>query len=231
MDLLCLFGRSGLAGTDGPYGLVSDDQFFELVGSEVENNLFDLLAHYVEMFAGFTFFEVLANAVDRCKVVGVSLFHFLIQRSAGFAVILAAFAVSEDYILDAERSDHLGRNLAGVGAFGFGGAVLGSYSDTGAARQLHDFGKVRVRGGHDEVYARANLAFLGGNLFEQFDTLHRSGVHFPVSCDNFLSHSLIISKLNAFLSLWAYIRFQSGMHRFCSSVPRRECAGLAWSAA
>ena len=42
MDLFGLVVGSGLAGADGPYGLVGEDDLAEVVGREVEEALFVL---------------------------------------------------------------------------------------------------------------------------------------------------------------------------------------------
>ena len=114
-----------------------------------------------------------ADAIDRDQVVFVGLNHFLVQRSAGFAVIFAAFAVAENHVFHAQRSDHLSRNFAGVGAFGFGGAVLRSDGDAGSFGVLYDLGQVRKRRNYDEVHARANVAFQCGYAFQQFYAFRR----------------------------------------------------------
>ena len=192
MDFLSLFRGSCFTGSDRPYGFVSDDQFRELFRGQVENHFFDLRAHHVEIFAVFAFFEFFADAIDRDQVVFVGLNHFLVQRSAGFAVIFAAFAVAENHVFHAQRSDHLSRNFAGVGAFGFGGAVLRSDGDAGSFGVLYDLGQVRKRRNYDEVHARANVAFQCGYAFQQFYAFRRGGVHFPVTCYYFLSHNFSV---------------------------------------
>ena len=153
MHLLCLIGRSRLARTDGPYRFVCDDQFRELLGRQVVDHFFDLGTYDVEVFAGLAVLELLAHAVDRCEVVLVSLSHFLVQRLARLAVVFAALAVAEDHIFDAQRGDHLGRYLSGIGALGFGCAVLGRHGDARSSGGLDDLRKVGERRSHDEVHA------------------------------------------------------------------------------
>ena len=158
VDLLRLLGRCGLARADGPNGFVCDHELLVLLGGEVVNDLFDLRLHYVEVLAGFTLFEVLAHAVDRRQAVGVSLRHLLVERLGGLAVVLAALRVAEDHVLAAQRRDHRSGDLARVGAFGFGGAVLRAECDIRTLERFGDRREVRERRAYDEINARANFA-------------------------------------------------------------------------
>ena len=102
MDLLCLVCSGSFAGTDGPYRFVSNDQFAELLRSQVEDNLLDLLTNYIEVFASLTLLEVLTYAVDRGQIVGISLSHLFVQGLAGLTVILTTLAVAQNYIFNAQ---------------------------------------------------------------------------------------------------------------------------------
>ena len=191
MNLLRLLGRSGLARTDGPHGLVSYHERGELLGSEVVNHLLDLSLNHVEVLLGLALLQILAHAVDGFQTVGVSLLHLLVQRLRSLAVVLATLRVAQNDVLAAERGDHRSRNLARVGSLGLGGAVLRAHGDIRTLNGLHDLREVGEGRAYDEVHARAHLAATCDHVLGQLHALGGQSVHFPVSCNNFLSHNFL----------------------------------------
>ena len=191
MDFLCLLCRRGLARADGPDGLVGDYGSGELGRREVVDNLFDLCLYYVEVAVRFAFLEVLAHAVDRLQTVGECLRHLFVERRRGFAVVLAAFRVTQDDVTAAQGCEHRGRYFARIGAFVFGRAVLGADFDVRTPKCLDDSAEVGEGRTYDEIHAGTNLVSVGPDVFGQFDAFGGKRIHLPVAGNDFLSHIFV----------------------------------------
>lgn len=103
-----LVGCGGFAGAYGPYGFVGDDDFREVFGREVEEAFPELFLDDVEVFAGFAFFKDFAYAEYGGELVFEGEGGFFAEGLGCFAVVLAAFAVSQDDVCGAGRGYHGG---------------------------------------------------------------------------------------------------------------------------
>ncbi len=64
MDFLCLRAGSGLAGADGPDGLVGENDLSEVGCAEVEEGVLDLGLDDLVLLVGLTLLEYFADAED-----------------------------------------------------------------------------------------------------------------------------------------------------------------------
>ena len=90
VDFLCLLCGSGLAGTDGPYRLISDNDVLHILGGEVVKNSLGLVGNNVEVLAGLALLKVLTYAKDNLKACCKGELGLLYELGIGLAVILTA---------------------------------------------------------------------------------------------------------------------------------------------
>ena len=90
MDFLSLLGSGGLTGTDGPDGLVGDDNLTEVFLREVENTSLKFCLYHFVLFAGFALSQTLTNAEDDLQVVFLGEQYFLLQDFGSLLVVFAA---------------------------------------------------------------------------------------------------------------------------------------------
>ena len=199
--LLC---GSGLAGADSPYGFVGENELAEIFGAEAEESLFNLLFNYIVVCAVFAFFENFADAEDGGKAVGECEFNLFGEDFRGFAVVLTAFAVAENYIFCAGAGYHGSRNFAGVCAF----FVVCAVFCTKAQTVLVDNGiyACQVSEGNTDYYIAFGLCAgqSGVYFFGKGDTFLEGGVHFPVAGNYILSHFLFVCWSCLFFRLQNY---------------------------
>ena len=188
VDLLGLGRRGGLAGADGPDGLIGDDDLLHVLGGEVLEDGLGLGGANGEVLAGLALVEVLADAEDDAETRLEGEFHFLDELLVGLAVVLATLGVAEDGPLAADGLQHVDGDFAGVGALGVVGAVLGGELHLGALELLAAGEQVGERRGDDEADTGRNFCGAGCHGLRQFDTIRSGRVHLPVACNDFLSH-------------------------------------------
>ena len=109
-----LLGRGGLAGADRPHRLVGDHEPLVLAGGERDR--LDLDLEHELGVAGLALLQRLADAGDHAEP-GFERG----ARAAGDGLValaeqLPTLRVADERALDAELEQHLGRDLAGVGA-------------------------------------------------------------------------------------------------------------------
>ena len=189
MHLLSLVVGSGLTGADCPYGLVGEDNLAEVLGAEVEEAVDNLSLDDFEVLVSFALGKNLTDAEDRCQAVLESQGNFGAEGLGGLAIVLAALRVTEDNVTGTGAGYHGCADFAGIGTALVVGAVFG------AEAEFALFGDDVVdRYQVGEGYADYDIA-LGLNALEclvdffgEFHALRNGGVHFPVSCNNVLSH-------------------------------------------
>ena len=137
MDLLCLLCRGGLAGTDGPYRLIGDDDIGHILGRELVEDVHNLFLDDIEMPSFFPLGQVLAYAEDHLETCSKSKLHLLDELLIGLTIILPSLGMTEDGVGTTYGSKHISRNLTCVGTLGVVCAVLGGEDDLGT---LQDFG-------------------------------------------------------------------------------------------
>ena len=188
VDLLGLGRRGGLAGADGPDGLVGDDDLLHVLSGEVLEDGLGLGGADGEVLAGLALVEVLADAEDDTETRLEGELHFLDELLVGLAVVLTALGVAEDGPLAADCLQHVDGDFAGVGALGVVGAVLGGELHLGAFEGLAAAAEVGEGRGDDEADTGRNFCGAGRHSLRQFDTIRSGRVHLPVACNDFLSH-------------------------------------------
>ena len=114
-----------------------------------------------------------------------------VERRRGFAVVLAAFRVTQDDVTAAQGCEHRGRYFARIGAFVFGRAVLGADFDVRTPKCLDDSAEVGEGRTYDEIHAGTNLVSVGPDVFGQFDAFGGKCIHLPVAGNDFLSHIFV----------------------------------------
>src|SRR5699024_8646474 len=124
-----LLGSSGLAGADGPHGLVSDDDPFQLFLRNTAESDLGLHGNQLAGDALLALLQSLAHAEDHGHAGIQSGTDTLLHGDIGFAEVLAALAVADDDDLHAHGGEHLSRDLAGVGAALLPVAVLSADLD------------------------------------------------------------------------------------------------------
>ena len=90
MDFLSLLSGSGLASTDGPNGLVGDNNLAEILLSEVEDAAFQLSLHHLVLLVGLALSERLTDAEDYLQTVLQGQQHLLLQNLWSLLVVFAA---------------------------------------------------------------------------------------------------------------------------------------------
>ena len=188
MDLFRLRGGRGLAGADGPDGLVGDHHVLHIFGGEVVQDGLRLLGHDVEVLAGLALIEALAHAEDDLQARFEGEFGLDDELLVGLAIVLAALGMAEDGILATQGGEHVHGDFAGVGALHVVGAVLRGEGHLGALQGLGHGGEVGERRSHDEFNVRGKVLPLGHDGLGELDALRNCSVHLPVSCNNVLSH-------------------------------------------
>ena len=98
MDFLSLLVGGDLAGSDGPNGLVGDDDLFHIGGSQPSETFVDLTAHNLVRDVGFTFGKHFADADHSNQARGHSGLRAPIDGVVRLAKILTALAVPDDNV-------------------------------------------------------------------------------------------------------------------------------------
>ena len=191
MDFLGLLGGSGLSGTDGPYGLVGDDDVLHVLGGEVCENVDGLGFDHFEVLAGFALLEALAHAEDYAEAVVECEPGLVYELGVGLAVVLTALGVSEDGVLGTGGSHHSGGNLSGVGALLLVCAVLCGKAYGSALDDLCHRYEVGCRGGDDEFHGCRDFTCLCNDCLCELYALRNCSVHLPVACYDVLSHMIL----------------------------------------
>ena len=193
MDFLCLCRRSGLAGANSPNGFVSQDNLGEVLSREGEYGS-QLGGNHLVLLVGFALFQHLADAEDGLQTVGQGQFHLLGQDFHRLVVVSTTLGVTQDDVLRTRRSYHGSRNLARVGAGFLVGTVLSTYANLGGVNQRSNRCQVDERRADDDVAIRLFVSQHFVQFFCQSNALLEGLVHFPVSCNNVLSHTCFYLK-------------------------------------
>ena len=126
--------------------------------------------------------------------------HLLVDSGVGLAEILPPLAVAHDDVLDAQVLEHVGGDLAGVGALLLKVDVLSAHGDAQVLESLDGGGDVAggdadqrlapLDPGHDLLHILGELLGLGG-----------SHVHLPVAGDDGLAISAVHDYHYSFMSV------------------------------
>src|SRR5699024_10208169 len=184
-DLLGLVCGRGLAGADGPDGLVGDDHVGHLLGGGVPQG--DLGLHPDQLLgdALYPLRQAVVDAADGLQAGVQGGQGPLVHGLVGLGEVLAALGVAHDDVLHAQVHQHVGADLAGVGAGLFKVDVLGAHVDVGALGLGHGGDQVGVGGADDHL--AAGVLDGGDQLVDQGSGLGGVLVHLPVAGDDRLA--------------------------------------------
>ena len=198
-----LLGGGSLAGADGPQGLIGDDHVAHLVGGHAGQGALHLIGDELHGHAQLPLLQALAhthNGVEAGVDGGVNL---LVHGEVGLVVVLAALRVADDHVLGPGLFDHLGGDLAGVGAVVLIVAGLSADGDVAVLEQAHGGGDVHRGDAQDHIAPLApghdGLELLGESLH-----LGQGVVHFPVASDNSLTITTVHWYFSPFFPLTFY---------------------------
>eukprot|EP00968_Pinguiococcus_pyrenoidosus_P007518 scaffold501_cov355-Pinguiococcus_pyrenoidosus.AAC.3 len=180
VNFLSLLWRGGEAGSDGPHGLVRDDDAAVVGGRQLASDGREvLLEHDLERLVGLSLFELLADAGDDAHAGGEGDAHFLgneIVRLARHAEAGTPLAVPKDHPFDAGVHGHDRRDLAGESAELVRHAgVLERHADVRAKLALHRQGLQSRRRDH-HLHVRRKAAALVEHLKHGVDLQGGGGV-------------------------------------------------------
>ena len=198
VNLLCLVGRGGLAGADGPHGLVGDDHFFHLLGGEMEETFFDLTLHHVELTAGFALLKHLADTYDGFKAMGQQAVDFGGHGLVGLAIVGATLRVTHNAVVNLHAFKHLGTHLASVGTLLLGSHVLCANHEIGVVGIVGGHLKIGERRADDELCVARKLLLLKffHDSIDEVVGLGEGAVHLPVACYDMFSHCYWVLIVN-----------------------------------
>ena len=224
MDFLCLFGSGSLAGADCPNRFVSQDNLGEVFGREREYGS-QLSGYHFVLLVCLALFQHFTDTENRSQTVGKSQFYLFFQNGNSLTVVSATLGVTQDDILGTCRSHHSGGNLTGISTRHLVGAVLGTHTNLGSIYQGSNRCQVDERRTDDYIAVGLFVCQCFIQFFCKSNTLLEGLVHFPVSCNNVLSHFVfIIKRVNRFTILLftiynlgaGYLLFVGGAGLECS---------------
>ena len=102
--------------------------------------------------------------------------------------------MADDAVIHIEGTQHFGRHLAGIGAFFVSAAILGTHVEL-LLLKLHvgEHLQIGERRTHNHLAFKLFLFFQTvKNLIDQHLSLIEAAIHFPVSCNDFISHRYLI---------------------------------------
>ena len=138
-----------------------------------------------------TLLQALATAEDDFQAVSQCKINLFFKHFGGLVVVAAALAVTQDDIAGTRRCHHGGRHLAGVGAAGVVGAVLGGKAHVGVTDGFAHGGQVGERHADNDVALQVSLgSHCCTHVLGELYALGNCGIHLPVSRNNVLSHFL-----------------------------------------
>ena len=177
-----LIGGSGLAGADGPDGLVGDDDVLQFVSGHAVQRDLDLHTDQLLGHALLALVEALADADDGLQAAGQSSLGALVDGLVGLGKVLAALAVADNDVLNAEVGQHVSADLAGEGTGLLKVDILGADVDVGALGHLDSGDKVGKGNADDDL--TAGVLDSGDQLVDEGLSLGSGLVHFPVAGDD-----------------------------------------------
>lgn len=192
-DLRC----RGLACADRPNRLVSDQNFCELFPSESGCATLAMIENYGLGLAGIAMVESLADTHDRRESHLERSGGLLAHRFISFAEILAAFAMSDDYVRAAYAANHFTRHFTGVRAFLRPEHILRTDSDSRAFSAFDSRRQIRKRRANDDL-AMGGAYHQWQKFLEEAGGLGGGFVHLPITRHYWFSHTIAGKKLVPF---------------------------------
>ncbi len=166
--------------SDRPDRFVGDDS-----GEGFRQAARELPADNLGLLAARTLVGTFADTDDRDQAGFDRGQGFFPYQFTGFAMVLAAFGVSEDHPGRAGVTQHRGGDVAGVGSLFGLMAILAADRDVGPFKRQGNRGHMQCGGTNQQF--RANIVCARGDIPGQGDRVGSEAVHLPVSGDQ-LSH-------------------------------------------
>ena len=195
-----LLGGGGLAGADGPHGLIGDDALAQLLGGYAGQRGLHLQGDELHGDAQLPLLQRLTHADNGVQTGLQRGQYLLVDDEIRLAEILAALGVADDDVLHAQILQHIGGDLAGVGAGLLKEHVLCANGHAGILESLDGGGDVHGGDAHHYV-APLGLGQQGLQLLGEFFRLAGGLVHLPVAGDNGLTVSAIHNLFTPLSSL------------------------------
>ena len=181
-----LLGSGGLAGADGPDGLVGDDHAAHLALSQASQSDLHLIGDQLLGDVQLALLQALAHAHDGTQTGLQGGVDLLVDGQVGLVVVLTALGVADDDVLGAHFLEHLHGDLTGESTGGLVVAVLAADGQAGVLEQLHGAGDVHS-GNTQHHFAPLVLAQLGLDGLGVGAGLGQGLVHLPVAGDDGLT--------------------------------------------
>jgi hypothetical protein len=196
VGLLGLLRAGGLAGADGPHGLVGNNNlapFWNLFTDGRKLTGIDLVG-----FTWFTLIKFLTDASHNGEASIDGKLGLLCDNLVGLSKDMASLGVTEDNPTDMVVKDHSSRHFAGVCAIAIKWAILGSHLNVGANKGLLDGGNMEGGGSDYDL----NIFRVKDEGLQNFDWEFlgkvKSAIAFPVAADKVSSkvaHMFFLIKL------------------------------------
>ncbi len=169
----------GQARADGPDWLISNH---EVAAVRIDRDrAAQLLAHHGEGFARFPLLAGFAYAYDSRKACPVGGDRLGAYIGVLFPVVLAALGMADENVGGACIGQHLGGNVARVGARFLGVAILAADGDAGADGAIGEGADQGGRRANGQVHLGFQARRVTGMNLVQHPGGRLQTVHFPVS--------------------------------------------------
>ena len=197
VHLVSLIRRSGLAGADGPYRLISDDHILQLFLADALQSDLGLHADHLKGDTLLTLLQHLTNAKDHFQPIVQGSAHTLVHGLVGLAKILAALTVADDHIGHAHGLQHGSGHLSSESTFLCPMAVLSAHLNIGAFGGVQ--GSLQIHKGCTDDYIAIRVCHQGFHLLQQSSGLCGGVVHFPVAGNDGLTKCFVHNSLTSFI--------------------------------
>ena len=181
-DFLRLIESSCLARADGPDWLIGNDQLRDFLRLEAGQGFQHLESHIVEIGAALADLQRLTAANNRRNAGCKSGMGTLVYALVGLAEIVAALAVTQDAVVNANLGQHLRGDFAGESTVILPMDILGTYMDVRALGLSRDSGQSRRCGADHHIHL--GILHQGSQVFHKLRALGDGVVHFPVASNN-----------------------------------------------
>ena len=192
MDFLRLFRTGGFSGSNGPHGFVGDDHLFNFICREGEKGHFSLVFNNLKVLSGFSLLQCFTVAVNRGQSFTKRQFNFPVAVRVGFAMILPALGVTDYSAGRINGFQHISGNFSGIGPTFIFTHILCKNSNFILLIKIFSHHQIQGRGRDPNLTVGGIVFFVFQQLKHELLGLNHIFIHFPVSCNNVLSHNSFI---------------------------------------
>src|SRR5690606_8354792 len=187
-DAVGFAAGGGLAGSDGPDGLVGDHQLAGIVELQPLDDGPDLPAHHLLRLAAPALVQGLADAGDDADPFRQGRLGLPADVLVGLVEVGPPLRMPDDDVVAAQVFQHHRRDLAGVRPLVRPEDVLGAQLDPGAFDHLGHRVERGKRGAEHHLHPLELIAHQDLQLLGQADGLRDRLVHLPVAGNDGFSH-------------------------------------------